>query len=149
CSLLQESFDPAWQELLGLLDDELNQLDGKHRSPLLLCYLEGKTQEEAATQLGLPRGTLKRRLESGRALLARRLARRGVTLTGGLLTALPAASTAAATAAAAGPTSVVASSGIAAAALLVAAGKRPPPDLLSENVLTLARGVLHAMFVAK
>jgi RNA polymerase sigma factor (sigma-70 family) len=70
----------TWRELRTLLDDELARLPEKHRLPLLLCYLGGQTQDEAARQLGWGRGTLKRRLERGRELLRRRLARRGVTL---------------------------------------------------------------------
>src|SRR5438309_1160259 len=62
------------------LDDELHKLPEKNRQPLLLCYLEGLTQEEAAEQLGWPRGTLKRRLERGRELLKNRLVRRGLSL---------------------------------------------------------------------
>src|SRR5439155_1505314 len=55
---------------------------------LILCCLEGKTRDEAAQQLGCPEGTLKSRLERGRRLLQRRLARRGLTLPAGLLTTL-------------------------------------------------------------
>src|SRR5262249_37768849 len=47
----------------------------------------GRTQDEAARQLGWPRGTLKGRLERGRALLHRRLARRGLTLSATLAVA--------------------------------------------------------------
>src|SRR5262249_3371942 len=65
----------------------LGQLPDRNRAPLLLCYLEGKTQDEAAAELGWPRGTLKRRLERGRDLLRSRLARRGITLSAGLFVA--------------------------------------------------------------
>ena len=60
--------DLSGRELQTILDEELQHLADKYRQPLLLCYLEGLTQEEAAGQLGWPRGTLKRRLERGRAL---------------------------------------------------------------------------------
>ncbi len=52
--------------------------------PLVLCYLEGLTQDEASQRLGWPRGTLKRRLEAGRERLRLRLTQRGVTLGAGL-----------------------------------------------------------------
>src|SRR5262249_59276209 len=52
------------------------------------CYLEGQTQEEAARELGWPRGTLKSRLERGRDLLHERLALRGVTLSAALIPAV-------------------------------------------------------------
>src|SRR5262249_48098015 len=44
----------TWQELRSVLDDELGQLAEKYRAPLVLCYLEGKTLEQAARELGLP-----------------------------------------------------------------------------------------------
>src|SRR5205823_2928545 len=44
--------DLTWRELRGVLDDELSRLPDKCRAPLLLCYFEGLTQEEAARQLG-------------------------------------------------------------------------------------------------
>jgi RNA polymerase sigma factor (sigma-70 family) len=68
------------RELLGVLDEELTRLPGRYRAPLVVCYLEGATRDEAARQLGCTLGTLKRRLERGRELLRRRLARRGLSL---------------------------------------------------------------------
>ncbi len=44
--------DPGWDELLRVLDEELKRLPERYRLPLLLCYLEGRTQDEAAKQLG-------------------------------------------------------------------------------------------------
>jgi RNA polymerase sigma factor (sigma-70 family) len=76
--------DLSWREARGLIDEELRRLPEKQRLPLVLCYLEGLTQDEAARQLGWPRGTLKRRLEAGRERLRLRLTRRGVTLGAGL-----------------------------------------------------------------
>lgn len=76
--------DSGWHELLHVLDDELERLPERLRSPLLLCYLEGRTQDEAATHLGWSLSTLRRRLEDGRALLRSRMVRRGATLGAGL-----------------------------------------------------------------
>jgi RNA polymerase sigma factor (sigma-70 family) len=70
----------AWKEMLGILDHELNQLPDRYRAPLVLCYLEGRTQDEAARQLGWSLNTLRRRLAQGRQLLEARLRGRGVTL---------------------------------------------------------------------
>jgi C-terminal peptidase prc len=66
------------RELYAVVDEELNRLPAEHRAPLVLCYLEGKTRDEAARQLGWSLGTLKRRLESGRRRLHDRLTRRGL-----------------------------------------------------------------------
>jgi hypothetical protein len=56
-----------------------------YRLPLILCCLEGHTQEEAARQLRLTPGAVKGRLERGRAKLHTRLTRRGLTLSASLL----------------------------------------------------------------
>jgi WD40 repeat protein len=66
--------------VLGILDHELGQLSDRYRAPLVLCYLEGRTQDEAARQLGWGLSTLRRRLAQGRRLLEARLRGRGVTL---------------------------------------------------------------------
>jgi RNA polymerase sigma factor (sigma-70 family) len=65
--------DAAWQDLRTLLDEELHRLPDKYRAPLVLCYLEGKTNEEAARQLGWPPGSMSARLARGRELLRERL----------------------------------------------------------------------------
>src|SRR5271166_2450533 len=70
----------AEREEHELLDRELQRLPDKYRLPLLLCYFEGLTQEEAAAQLGWTAGKLKGLLERGRERLRFRLTRRGVAL---------------------------------------------------------------------
>jgi RNA polymerase sigma factor (sigma-70 family) len=72
--------DITWRELRRVLDDELRKLPEKYRTPLILCYLEGKTRDEAARQLDWTKAVFRRRLERGRDLLGRRLTRRGITL---------------------------------------------------------------------
>jgi RNA polymerase sigma factor (sigma-70 family) len=73
--------DLTLREAGEVLDEELARLPERVRGPLVLCYLEGLTRDEAAARLGCPRGTLKGRLERGRALLEQRLSRRGLALT--------------------------------------------------------------------
>jgi RNA polymerase sigma factor (sigma-70 family) len=72
------------RELLAVFDEEVERLPERYRLPLLLCCLEGRTQEEAARQLGWTRGAVKGRLERGRALLHDRLAGRGLGLSAAL-----------------------------------------------------------------
>src|SRR5207253_1564111 len=94
----QRTDPPAedWREVRPLLDEELSLLPEKYRAPLVLCYLESKTQREAARLLGYAEGSMSWRLERGRALLRERLARRGVTLSAGALAAVLAGEAAAA-----------------------------------------------------
>lgn len=81
-----EPFDEiTWREAQAILDEELNRLPLKYRSVLILCYLEGKTRDEAARQLELTEGKLHGLLQRGRDLLRKRLTHRGVALSGALL----------------------------------------------------------------
>jgi RNA polymerase sigma factor (sigma-70 family) len=73
------------RELLDLLDVELDGLPPSYREPLVLCYLEGLTRDEAATSLGVPVSTVKIRLERGRKRLGDALTKRGCVLGAGLL----------------------------------------------------------------
>ncbi len=68
------------RELLAVLDEELSELPALYRGPLVVCYLEGKTRDEAAHQFGWSLATLARRLERGREILRTRLDRRGLGL---------------------------------------------------------------------
>jgi RNA polymerase sigma factor (sigma-70 family) len=70
----------SWGEVQTILHAELNALPDRFREPLVLCYLEGLRQEEAARRLGWSESTLKGRLQRGRELLRRRLDRRGLGL---------------------------------------------------------------------
>ncbi len=74
------------RELLAALDEELDRLPPRYREPLVLCYLEGLTRDEAAVRLGVPAGTIKIQLERGRKRLGAALMGRGCALGAGLLT---------------------------------------------------------------
>lgn len=69
---------PEGPEIRGILDEEMVALPERYRVPLVLCYLEGLTNEEASRRLGWPTGSMSYRLARGRELLRRRLARRGL-----------------------------------------------------------------------
>src|SRR5262249_4479951 len=69
--------DAAGPDLQPVLHEELQRLPPKYRSPMVLYYLEGRTNEEAARRLQWPVGTLKVRLLRGREMLRTRLVRRG------------------------------------------------------------------------
>lgn len=132
----------AWRELGAVLDEELNRLPEKHRAPLLLCYLEGKTQDEAAEQLGWTRSTFRNRLERGRELLRGRLERRGVLLSTGLLASALSQSAASA---------MVSTSLLDATiegALAFGMGEATAAGF-SAHAVVLAKGALHAMVLTK
>jgi RNA polymerase sigma factor (sigma-70 family) len=65
-------------ELAAILDAELARLPDSLRDPVVLCLVEGRTQEEAAAAVGGSVRTLRRRLDRAKALLRVRLERRGV-----------------------------------------------------------------------
>src|SRR5262249_55534071 len=67
-------------ELYKALDEELAGLPERWRVPLVLCYLENKSQVEAARTMGCARNALQKRLAKGEAALRERLERRGLTL---------------------------------------------------------------------
>jgi RNA polymerase sigma factor (sigma-70 family) len=72
------------REVLLILDEEIQRLPEACRMPLVLCCLEGHTQEEAARLLGRSAGSIKGGLERGRKRLSTGLARRGLTLSAAL-----------------------------------------------------------------
>jgi RNA polymerase sigma factor (sigma-70 family) len=133
--------DPSWSELKPVLDEELNRLPTRYRIPLILCCLEGKSRDEAATQLGWSLGSLKGRLERGREILRSRLAKRGLTLSAALAATLIAA----AGAQAAVPLTLGLETVRAGMAMLTGQSAA----VVSTQALTLAQGALHAMFMTK
>jgi RNA polymerase sigma factor (sigma-70 family) len=126
------SDEAARRDLRLVLDDELSRLPERYRVPLVLCYLEGHTHEEAARRLGCPRKTVTTRLARGCERLRVALTRRGVALSAAALAAaLPETARAM-------PPALLETTVHAAAAGMVPAG-----------VATLAREVLMSMCVSK
>jgi RNA polymerase sigma factor (sigma-70 family) len=70
------------RELATIVDEEVTRLPSSLRDPVVLCYLEGLSHDEAARRLRWPVGTVRSRMARAREILRRRLARRGVTAEG-------------------------------------------------------------------
>jgi RNA polymerase sigma factor (sigma-70 family) len=134
--------EAAWRELCTVLDQELQCMSERYRMPLVLCYLEGRTRDEAAQQLGWSLRTLQRRLERGREILRLRLIRRGLTLSVGLL-----ATALADHAAGAGlPAGLV---NLTVKAVLSSADPAATAGIISGPAAALAKEVVNAMFMSK
>lgn len=129
------------RDLGRVLDEEVQRLPARYRLPFVLCYLEGLTNEQAANRIGCPKGTVLSRLSRARERLRSRLERRGIAVTGALLTAVLTP-----TAEAALPPILVESTVRSAA--LVAAGEAAA-GVLSARALALSEGVLRVMFLSK
>jgi RNA polymerase sigma factor (sigma-70 family) len=134
--------DPHMADLRPALHEEVARLPAKYRAPVVLCYLEGLTHDEAAQQLRCPVGTVRSRLSRARERLRARLTRRGFAPTAGVL----GASLAAGEAPAAVPAPLFEST--IKAALGVAAG-RAAAGLASATAVALTEGVLRTMFLGK
>jgi RNA polymerase sigma factor (sigma-70 family) len=127
------------RELMAVVDDELAHLPGLLRAPMVLCYLEGLTHDEAAGRLGFPVGTVRSRLARARETLRRRLSRRGLTVDDAALTATLASQ----------PVSSLIIDATVRTTLGFTTRAATATALASATASALAKGVLHAMTFSK
>jgi RNA polymerase sigma factor (sigma-70 family) len=138
---------PAEQRVLAreqaeLLHREIDRLPGPFRLPIVLCYFEGLTPDEAAHRLRCPAGTVRSRLARACEKLRRGLTRRGVALSGASLVA--ALSSRSASASISSPLCDITTR----AAIHFAAGQAAA-GAVSASALALAREVLKSMLLTK
>jgi RNA polymerase sigma factor (sigma-70 family) len=136
--------EPRPSDLQPVLHEEVNRLPDKYRVAVVLCYLEGKSYEEAARAMRRPVGTIKGRLARARKLLRSRLVRRGLVMSMGLLTVVLAENTAAAA-----PPPPELRAVTLKAAMHFAEGRTAPGGPLSPRVAALANGVLRSLRLGK
>jgi RNA polymerase sigma factor (sigma-70 family) len=132
----------TWREGLTVLDEELSRLPASYRSALVLCYLEGRRQDEAARELGCSLGALCGRLVRARECLRKRMVRRGVALPAAMVGTVLAS----AHARAALPAALVVRTVRAAAALLCGQGLA---CLVSARVATATEGALSTLCASR
>ena len=80
--------EPSDDDLGPALHAEIDRLPEKYRAPIVLCYLQGQTIDEASRQLGWPAGTVGGRLARARDRLRDRLVQQGLVAPQPWLTAL-------------------------------------------------------------
>jgi RNA polymerase sigma factor (sigma-70 family) len=140
-------FDPAAPEvadrgvgsdLRPVLDEEIRRLPEKYRVPVVLCYLEGRTTQEAAQVVGCARGTICSRLSWARQRLRDRLNRRGLAMSTAALVSVLAPGTASA---------VLVSATVKAAVAFTS--NQSAARVLPGRAVTLAEGVLRNMLLTK
>jgi RNA polymerase sigma factor (sigma-70 family) len=132
-------------ELRAALDEEVRRLPEKFREPIVLCYLDGLTHDEAASRLRCPVGTVRSRLSTGRAKLRERLTRRGVAVPSGVFAAVL---TAEGASAAVSPV-LLSSTVKAATAFAGGMAAATAAGMVSAGVASLAEGVSKTMILSK
>jgi RNA polymerase sigma factor (sigma-70 family) len=138
CAAEGSEIDAA--ELRSVLDEEVDRLPAAYRRAIVLCCLEGKTQEDAARELGWTKGTVSGRLARAKDLLRGRLTRRGFAPSSMLVGTLLAQENAEA----AVPASLASEAVRHASGVLLS---RAETLAASGAVVALARGALRAMLL--
>jgi RNA polymerase sigma factor (sigma-70 family) len=126
----------------AILGEEIARLPEKYRAPIVLCYLEAMSYEEAASRLGLTDDALRGRLARARERLRSRLTGRGVEVSGSMVTSWPAVRA----------TPVVRSGLLQStvqAARSVSVGSMVDAGLISETAISLSERICRTMIRTK
>ena len=137
----EAGLDSPADAALQFLDQELAGLSAVLRQAVVLRYLQGNSEKQAAELAACPQGTLSRRASDGIAKLRQRLAKRGVALGGAALAGLLTSEASAAVPEPLLP-SILAAVKTAVATTATAAGATTTAGML-------AKGAMKAMFIAK
>ena len=141
-----ETKEPDRAEFGTAIQEEVRRLPEHYRAVVALCYWEGLTQEQAATQLGCPLGTVRSRLARARSRLHRRLTRRGLAPLAGLVAVALDSPSAEAARLSLVPSPLIRST--VTASVQVLAG-RAIKDVVSTSVAVLTQRMLRSMLMMK
>ncbi len=136
----------AQAELRAVLDQEIARLSSAHRTALVLCDLEGRSQQDAARLLGWSEGALRGRLARARRKLRDRLERRGIAPA-----LLPAGAPLLSNTIGPSVSSALIETTTRAGMATILAGRAAPPagSVISASVAALAQGVIHTMTLSQ
>jgi RNA polymerase sigma factor (sigma-70 family) len=134
--------DEELSELYPELHEEIARLPERYRQPVVLCYLEGLSTDQAASRIGVPAGTIHSRLSRARERLRGRLDRRGLLVPTPLFTAGKFSHASVSL-----PTILL--DRTVRAAVVFAGRKTGEAAVASKAITTLAEGVLSTMRVSR
>jgi RNA polymerase sigma factor (sigma-70 family) len=138
----RERANLPWDDTGAVLHQEIERLPERYRKPVVLCYLEGMTCQQAASYLRLSEGTTRGRLARGKALLRDRLKRRGVAFVAATMGSGAAARTASAA-------SMALTQATVRAAVHIALGNTAAVGTGSTTTIALMRQTMRAMMITR
>jgi len=128
-----------WDDLGRVLHEEVSRLPERYRRPILLCYFEGLTHDQAASRLNWPVGTVRSRLARARERLRTRLTRRGIATDAAYLPMLSFRP---------GSLPAYLINPTVKAAMLLAVRKAVGAGLVSASAAAMMEGALRTMFIS-